>query len=536
MVRSFLSRIIYWLVLWSVSSLAWAQTVQPMPGYEITVKPQEIMLGEAIRFEVKGDKLEQVFQHFDLQKLSEHFVIDDLDQHRDSVRFKLYPLHAGELEIAAQQAGFLQIPAFKIKVAENPQVEVRWRFPPEKAYSQQLLAWSAEVEVSNPAFKVTYQSQNYHRNDGYESLLQEQAVNLAEIQEMSLVRKVLGAITHKMMAVLVMPDALSAQNLQLHSPLIEVKNTSNKRWKFFAAPQNLALQPLPSFLPLSAPVGQIDWQADAPSHFYQTGKLYYWRWELTAHQLTKDYLQGALYPLLNQLQQAHNIEFMSESMNAQQSFDENGLLSKVKVDIPYRVNSSGWVRLPELHLRFFNPETGLVEHKQMASQLAFAVPVWLVWILQWLALFIGLGLVFFMLVYTQQAWRNWRFKSALKKLLTKESAKNPDGFHDELWLLMQQWQQQHRTWRLCLKCLRQSLLGRHLKSQTLWQQIIVSTAPQVYQGSFAQWNEWYVQNYAPSVHLQQLLMLLNQRYFSRQESIDLHESIKACVQRWLDDF
>lgn len=502
-----------------------AQFYQPLPGYEVSVKPTQVVLGEPLRFLVTGKNLDQVFSQFDLQKLSRDFVIDDMTQHSASVRFKLYPLRSGKFVIEGQKAGFLKIPDFNIEVLSNPDVSVSWQSPKNRGYSQQILNWKAEVEVSNPAFKVTFQPQEYYRNNQAELRLHEQSLNLAEIQESSLLHRVLPA-THKMMAAVNLPDALKAQNATVHSPVVEVKNTSNKRWKFFDYPQAIHIQPLPTFLPLSAAVGQIEWQYEPLPSFFQRGKLYYWRWNLSAYNLTQDYLKGAVYPLLNELQQSDNIEFLTETIQASEQFDEHGLLSQVSVNVPYRIKNSGWVRLVALQMNTFNPQSGRVESIKVAQQLGFAMPSWLVWLLQWLFLTVLFGLVFFSLVFAQQRWHNWQFKNKLKSLI----ASPPEDLALELWLTMKSWQHDHRDWRICLACINNKRL-----SFDTWKVIYKTQEKQESDCSLLQWYEWYQTFYGGSMQVERLIALLNDEFYAKSSPKGTKQVLGA-LNDWLNEF
>ena len=453
-----------------------------------------------------------------------------MTQHSTSVRFKLYPLRSGQFVIEGQKAGFLKIPDFNIEVLPNPDVSLTWQPPENKGYSQQILNWKAEVEVSNPAFKVTFQPQEYYRNDQAELRLHKQSLNLAEIQASSLLHRLLPA-THKMMAAVNLPDALQAQNVTVHSPVVEVKNTSNKRWKFFDDPQAIQIQPLPTFLPLSAAVGQIEWQYEPLPTFYQSGKLYYWQWNLSAHNLTQDYLKGAVYPLLNNLQQSHNIEFLTESIQATEQFDESGLLSRVSVNIPYRVESSGWLSLMPLQVSYFNPQTGKVETINTAKQLGFALPSWLVWLIQWFLLIALFGLVFFSLVFAQQKWRNWQFKNKLKRI-QKQSHATPQIMCHALWKEMLHWQQKHRQWRLCFSCMR----NKKGWQSNAWQNLVIKDELTQATVSVAQWQTWYEKFYQPSHNLQELLTTFNTIQYSSQQKKQINSKFNAVLNAWLEEF
>ncbi len=492
---------------------------QKLAQVEVRLRPNKVQLGDSVTFVVKGEHIKGSISKIDLAVFSKDFVIDDVQQQSDLLRVKMYPLRSGDFILAGQQAGNLHIPEFHVQVTENPQVSVQWQSPKPVLYSQQIVSWRASVQVQDSTFKVLYNTQQHNKNQDIEVSLAEQSVSRAELDS--------GAI-HQLVAAYAMPGYLKAERKTLYSPVVEVKNFSNKRWKFFDASKQIQIKPLPSFLPLSASVGVIDWQVEPNGWVYQAGKLHYWKWHLSVENLSVDYLKSAAYQLLGQLANAENIHFLSESMESEQDFNEQGMVSSLEINIPYRVESAGWTHFPELSLRYFDPNSGRVEQLRTDGHLAFGLPSWLIWILQWLVLTVALVSLFALLLLIKQSWQNRRFKLAIKQALREENA------GAAVWRSMLEWQLAHRDWKINWR-------GLTNGNKPFWQRILLTVEPHPSKGSFQQWQDWYQSFYANSAELDELMAALNTHFYAQTHTKDLSvqtqttdERIRLAAQAWIN--
>lgn len=390
-----------------------SKLAQKTLSIKVKIRPQNVQLGEPVTLVVEGEQLAKSIAKIDWSAFTQDFVIDDVNQGSNLLRVRLYPLKTGQFKIQGQTARAIQIPETILNVEENPDVKVGWTSPPAVLYSQQQAIWQADVEVANPAFLVEIQSREGQVN-------QDVAVHLFK---------------DDFMASYEMPTVFEKQTLTLDSPVIEVKNTTNRRWKFFDYPQEVQLQVLPSFLPVSVAVGQLEWEIEPLDRFYQNGGLNYWQWQLKGHGLTADYVKAVAYQLVSQLQHSEQISWLSESMSVEQTFDEYGMLSQLQVQVPYRMNQPGLVTFPELVLRAFNPMTGKIEQQVFNPSMALVLPAWIVWALQWMTLLLVLFSLFMVLFLIKQAWYNLKLVKAIRQAQTPQ----------EIWFAMQAWQN-HQAW------------------------------------------------------------------------------------------
>lgn len=495
-----------------VSSPAMAQA-------EVKVRPDKVKLGEAFTFVIKGEYLSEALSKLDLEIFTENFVIDDYYQDSNIFRLKLYPLREGRFVIPKQQAKHIKIPELELLVECNPDVKVEGHSPEKQAYSQQLIPWFATVTVNNSAFKVSYVPQEYNSNNKLEELISETATNTTSDQSTGLFDAIIGS-SHHLSAAYVMPGVNRAQTISFHSPMIQVKNRGNKRWKFFDRPRQIKVKPLPNFLPLSAAVAKIEWQLEPINWSYEAGQLHHWQWTLRSRNLTKDYLQGSLYQLIRQLEAAKNIEFFSETIDSKQRFVKDGVISELKVTIPYRLTSTGLASFPALSLRYFDPETGKVGLYQQSESWALALPSWLIWLLQWLLLVLVMAGLFTMLVVIKQAVLNWRFKQAIELALTKENTV------DEIWQAMYEWQKNHRRWKINWQAWKTS-------ERQMFQKLLLEVDQVFNESSLAQWQEWHQFFYASDPRLETLINQLNQYYYAENKrSPEQVNKVKELVAEW----
>lgn len=473
---------------------------------DVKVRPDKVQLGESFTVVIQDPYLREALPNLDMSLFEQDFVIDDVYQDSELLRLKLYPLQPGEFVIPPQTFGHLVVPELTLKVENNPDVSVEWIAPNPRVYNQQLLTWMAKVTVSNPAYNVRYLAQNRNSNDAIETLILEQAGDVKHaLNQHSLLDSFVG-ITHPLSAAYLMPNHPSISEVELFSPMVQVKNQGNKRWKFFDKSVKVQLEPLPLFLPMSAAVGSIEWQSDLNRRFFESGQLYLWEWTLSSMDMQVDYLKSAVYQLVTQLERASHIEFLSEATQAQERLTSDGLVSQLVVTIPFRLKSVGLASFPAMNLQYFNPQTGLVEQQRIDRRWALALPSWLVWVVQWGLLVMVLTTFFVVLLAVKQRLHNWRFRRALKEAIQSDTSV------DDVWQAMLEWQRQHRQWKVEFK----ALYHPEFKSrkQPVWQRWIVQIESVPTQNSFSRYQQWFEFFYGRDPALIELFELMNRHYYA----------------------
>ncbi len=464
---------------------------------KVKIRPQKVLLGQPVTLVVEGDNLAESIAKIDWSLFTKNFVIDDIDQGSNLLRVRFYPLYTGLVTIQPQNAMGINIPKTEITIEENPEVRLKWHSPQDHGLSQQQMVWKAEVTVANPAYLVEMKARETKSNE-------EMMVRLLQSNSSNESRK--SAV---FMASYQMPTVFKAQQMELASPVIEVKNSGNQRWKFFDSNKKLTLKPLPSFLPVSVAVGDVEGQIAPLKSLYQTGSLHYWQWQLIGHGVTGEFLKSTAYDLIGQLEQSDEISWLSESMDVNQSSDEHGILTTLTVQVPYRINKAGLVSLPELVMHWFNPHSGKVEQKTITATSALVLPAWLMWILQWLLLMLALVVLFMSLFIIKQAWYG---RKLIKSL---DNAQSPL----QIWQALQDWKNNQAS---------------NKNAMGLSQDTLNST-------SIGLWQQWYLKTYDVSATQQQnttqLVNLLNKALFRKSNTADNKtdkEQLNDVVKAWID--
>ncbi|MDX1351540.1 MAG: hypothetical protein R3254_00910 [Thiomicrorhabdus sp.] len=447
---------------------------------EVRIRPTKVQLGQPVHLVIEGEKIGKSTAQLDWTQLKQHFVIADVDQHSYLLRLTLYPLKAGEFTIAEQNAGRVHIPKTLITVEANPEVNIEWQKPKAQLYSSQQAVWLAQVKVKNPAFLVEITPPAGHESQG---VLSHQFA-LPNNRE----RKVIS---------FEMPSVTQSQTIQLKSPTVEVKNTSNQRWRFFDSPQSIEVKPLPSFVPMAVAVGELDWHIEPLNAIYQVGNLYYWHWQLIGEGIGEGYLKSTAYQLIGQLTHNEQLTWLAESMQVKQLGSEKGQVTQLDIQIPFRVKQPGLVDFPTLILRSFNPHQAKVAQQTFIAGAVMALPSWLVWLFNWIAFIMVLVLGYVSLLVLKQAWLNRVLQKQIKQAKTRE----------QILEALFQWQ-----------------------SQQLMAFMWANKAEKI--RSLQQFVQWYQHHYGESQTLLQLINDMNNVLYGKPNQTVAFSKMKNNAQAW----
>jgi len=464
--RVFKSGLVFWFMALLIPLMLTSQLVWSASDL-VKIYPKSIMLGERLTLTINGNAALRDFDKLDLTELKKRFAINEVDVSSDQIRLRLYPISAGLLEIPEIKTGAIHIPLTPIEVRPNPDVKLLWQAPKANSYQSENLLWNVTVKLKNDANQARFQ---VRENPNWQVNLNPQPV-----------LETLDAQTGKT-AVLVANYQFeggddfgvtqTATNHVIESPAVVVKNTTNRRWLFFDQPHTINVLPLPSFLPVNVAVGSLQLQTESEGVFKVSGDLNYWVWQLEGLGVDELVLQNMAHQLIGQMAHNETLEWLSESREAETTITEQGLNSALTVRLPYRIIQAGLFTLPELNLRYFDVETGKLISQTFTAHTQFAMPIWLLWMLQWLGLIIVLTLLYGALWQIKQAWLNWQLRQAIQK------ASNP-----------------------------QQLIEAMFKWQTKQSKV---SRP----ASLKQFQDWYENRFGASELLQDLISSLNERLYA----------------------
>jgi len=465
-------------------------------GSLVKIYPQEVMLGERVTLVLNGDQALRDFDKINLTELQQQFAIQEIDTSSDQIRLRLYPLLAGLLTIPEIKTGAIYIPRTPITVKANPEVKITWQAPKSESYLGQNLVWKATVELKNSANRASFKERE---NTGWQTELQSQALIETRNENDALASKTAVFVANYQF----LTSELTANNrLQtIQSPAVIVNNTTNRRWLFFDGPQTITIKPLPQFLPMNLTVGQVDFQPSTEGFFKIVGDLNYWIWHIEGKGVDDFALENLAHQLIGEMTHNDQIEWLSESREVSTQLTEKGLTSQLIVRLPYRILKPGLLTLPTLNVRYFDVETAkLVSQVTNRDQLV-ALPLWLVWVAQWLALIAGLSILYGVLWQTKQAWLNWQLRQAIKKANNTQQLMNA-MFH---------WQTKQREQR----AFKQFFKWKANKQQRMAFTQINRPANSV---SLMQFQQQYELQFGESERLSQLIETLNRHFYAAKST------------------
>jgi len=479
----------------------------------LSIKPTEVMLGKPVTVTIVGEHRANLFAGLDWQRFEQNFVLYDVDSNSERIKVIFYPLASGLLKIKGQTAGRMVLPDIDIKVTPNPEVSINWFGPNSTTnstsstslYAHQQAVWRAEVQVTDRAHKVTYEQRESAINSSVRTYLQDLPVDSQATFMGGVNEDQAGAPTGKTETLVASYEVKEwqtsePQKVLLHSPVVVVKNRSNRRWYFFDKPSSVILKPLPNFLPLTVPVGTIEWQSEPTDKILTEGDLHYWTWRLQGKGLTQAYMNSVAHQLVAQIGYSRQIEWLSDSTETSMKFTREGMLSALTLRLPYRVTQPGLVSLPALQLRYFNPQTERLEVILHPETTVLALPAWIVWIGEWLLLMLSVLVIFIGLLTVKQAWLNWRLQQVIKQATSV----------DALWQGLINWRrnQSYQAWSI-------------LK----WSQNSADKMPSqdVSKQSLGHWAHWYVERFGDSLEFVELMKELNFMLYARHDQVGSEE-------------
>lgn len=460
----------------------------------VRIAPQRVMLGQAVTLSVRGEAAVREFDKVNLQALKQQFAVYAINRESSRVRLELYPLAAGKAQIEAVKLGALQIPPTTIEVQPNPQVEVVWQAPPAQLYAGQNALWRARVTLQNAAFETRFVA------DAQSQLLASEATDRSKQQTWAASYQWQLPWSEK---------GVSAQRIEVDSPLLEVKNSTQRPWRFFDDPQRVEIKPLPSFMPVTTRVGKVDLVTHSDSLWQVRGNLHYWRWMLRGVGVQAEDLKNLAYRLVAELPHEPRIEWLSASMTTSQTLSENGVVSEVEVRLPYRLQSVGLAHLPSLTWRVLDPQSGKMVVQTRPAEFLLAVPQWLAWLLQLAALLGGVWLVWQVWQWSRLVW----LKQSLKRQIAR--ADTPQA----IWQAMRLWKSQ------------QAGSGKGLGTGFLKPNRPGSAGLAKDSGSLAQFEAWFAAHYGQSAVLHALLAQMNVRFYGASADIDFYD-LQRRAQNW----
>ncbi|BBP42361.1 hypothetical protein [Thiosulfativibrio zosterae] len=451
----------------------------------VKVYPRTVQLGEPVTLVLTGEKIEQDFEQIDKSPIRQHFEIYEVEGNADRVRLTLYPLRVGDWTLPKMQAGQIDFAGVTIQVKENSAVEVKWQHPDSSLpiFAQQRYVWQGVVKTE-PEFAVTLEA-HPHQKPPIETFFTAQPVAID--------RGLFGEERHFLMAFW----SEQAGSFALRSPVIRVKNNSQKTWLFFDNTQTVKVKSLPNYLPLNMPVGQLAVQSDPLPWFLEASELNLWSLRVTGDNILADRLPN----VPQKLQNSPALEWLSPTQKQYQAWSKLGWKTTQIWEMPFRAQHLGWVTLPPLRLTYFDVTTQQLQDVVLPATLKWVLPSGAFVFFKTLIGFLGLGLGLLLWLWVKAWFLKWQTYRMIEAATDNQ----------QVWLAIRQ---------LIIKIQNDSF--GQIKPQ--FNELALSIE--------AGFNLWFNQNKTNVSHETLDVIEAFNRHFYGAEALPLHES-QRLAQSWL---
>lgn len=271
------------------------------------------------------------------------------------------------------------------------------------------------VSVKAPTVYSVLLEAHPHQTAGSQSLFQPESVDL-----------VTGLFSDERHFMLAYWAEQPAAQLALRSPVIRVKNSSQKTWLFFDKTQPVQVKPLPNYLPLRIPVGTLK-LAQKPLPFWlEVGQLNVWSLQLLAQNVTADRLPNLAQAME---QSSKDLEWLTPSSSSTVAWSQLGWQTQQDWQLPLRLNRMGWVNIPAVRLTYFDVTSGQLQDVWLPSSIHWALPSWVLMIFEWFTWLSFMVLGGVLLLILKGFAQKWRALRAVAKAQTIE----------QVWLALRQY-------------------------------------------------------------------------------------------------
>lgn len=211
------------------------------------------------------------------------------------------------------------------------------------------------------------------------------------------------------------PHRSGTQTLQL--PEIRYRGRKQvQKWQ--AVPQTLQVNALPSYIPPTVPVGKVDIQTWLePSGILQPDHLAYWHVQFSSKQLT----HSQFPPLLAQLNSANGVQFLPAQWQHSLQVSGQDAQTQLHYRIPFKVQHSGLVRLPELQWHWFDGHKGRLQHSHYQAPRLWVLAAWQQGLALLFAAIVALGGSYLLGKLAHKAYQRWRSNRRVWQLLAQSA-------------------------------------------------------------------------------------------------------------------
>lgn len=341
------------LVLVNNNCLASLRTVEPklILFTDVTMST----LGRPIRAELYGISLKTKITNIKLNRLNKNFgvvvdyTINNISDKRwpnqsvQILKLKLYPRQTGSILIPRLRYNNVHSQEKIIRITKGETGEPEIRLSADTPYERQQIIALVTFTSNNSTARLSI-NKNFEINDFESAIL---PFKRRKNKNGTYQLQIGWALT-----------ALKSGRLKLELPAVEYSISGVSRKQFYLPAKSIYIKPLPLYLPPTIPVGKITIQSQL-SHdgLLQSDSLFYWDIKLNGN-LNNAY---SLPPILRQIKSTGHIKILPITSEHSLQATEISLISTVAHSIPFKALESGFLKLPEIKLQYFDPDDGKIK-------------------------------------------------------------------------------------------------------------------------------------------------------------------------------
>ena len=321
----------------------------------LSIEKSDYMLGRPIRAELYGVALKTKITDINLSKLNKYFgvvtdySVNDTNDERwpnqsiQILKFKLYPRYTGKIIIPSLNTNDTKTKEREINVNIGETGKINISSSTKVPYVRQQFILNISIKSDDLSSHLSIR-EGYKIN-GFEST----PLPFRRIKEKD------GTYINKIGWALI---ALKSGEQKLELPPIEYSVSGVLRKQFYLPHNIINIKPLPSYVPPTLPIGEISLQSQPPyAWLIQSDTLAYWKIKIKG-KVNNAYRLPAI---LRQIKSNSHFQFLPVNSKHLSEISNSNLLSVTNHTIPFKALSSGFLKLPDLTIQYFDPNKGEIK-------------------------------------------------------------------------------------------------------------------------------------------------------------------------------
>ncbi|MBZ0095708.1 MAG: BatD family protein [Sulfuricella sp.] len=344
-------------------------------GLLVEADRTEIAFGQMVTVTIQADDIRDSIQKLPTEAIGRDFEVFNVSYSRGSqtrrgreivqqrLEWQLFPLHLGVSVIPIIDAGGKRTRPLPIRVSESgfgvSKVMVRSGVEGDAVQHRESLLFVDVYHDGGPLFRMPKaEGAGFQLRPLRDSQRQETVAG-----ERYTVTRFAWGITP------LRPGSAGVR----FSPLDASKFGARLRYPVPALYVNAA--PVPGYLPVHVPVGSLNVESNAPMHA-KVGRPEQWTLKISGRGLSPEGLRKQL----GRFQDTPQLHFYPLQMELVSNAGEIPLGQTLVVTIPFRALEQGSLKLPEVHIPYYDPATGLVRVASTPSLAVDAVDPVMTWV------------------------------------------------------------------------------------------------------------------------------------------------------------